>query len=108
MIKQRIAGVAVILAITAAAGSQACSSDDSTNGPQCTVDADCAAKGLAGTVCVASTCVARGDSGTADASDDAPGEAASDAGADPWACLGNVVWPAENPSKPVKHNLTAR
>jgi hypothetical protein len=73
--------------------SAACNALYPVGEAQCSVDADCAARGsaFAGTVCVDEVCKAK--------------ETADAAAAGPWDCLGQVAWPS---SGPATHTLRVR
>jgi hypothetical protein len=83
----RISRSPALLALPfAALAGAACSLALATDADQCTVDADCEARGFTGTTCVAKVCVAK----TAD-------DGGSDASTDPkWGCIGHVDWPAQD------------
>lgn len=78
--------------LAAAAIAPACSLLASTDGVQCTTDADCASRGFSGATCEASVCV------TASTSD--AGDAGSDADTK-WGCVGSVTWGVQDPSETV-------
>jgi hypothetical protein len=70
----------------AALAGAACSLALATDADQCTVDADCEARGFTGTTCVAKVCVAKSvDDGGSDASTDPK-----------WGCIGHVEWPPQD------------
>lgn len=86
-----------------AIAATACSIALSTDAEQCATDADCADRGFAGATCVDTVCVA--PTATIDG-----GDSGADAGDPKWGCLGNVTWPAQDPTVKVLyrgHFLTA-
>lgn len=83
----------LVAVLAAAAIAPACSLLASTDGVQCTTDADCASRGFSGATCQASVCV------TASTSD--AGDAGNDAGDPKWGCVGSVSWGVQDPSETV-------
>lgn len=86
-----VSGVAVFT-LAALGGMLSCSSD-TPRAAECTVAADCVARGMPGGTCVNATCVAADAGGADSAGDGAPS---------PWGCVGNVQWPLEDPNTIVR------
>lgn len=90
-------GKIVLGACATAISVGSCSLALQVGSTQCSTDADCAARGLSGTVCQHNLCAAKGDAGPGDAGD------AGNPDADPkWSCVGHVTWASPVPSQPVK------
>jgi hypothetical protein len=84
---ERVIRRSAVLTVGAALAAVGCSLVLTTQTEQCTVDADCAARGpaFAGTVCESRVCVTKAVEAGSDAAADAQ---------DPiWGCLGSVVFP---------------